>query len=441
MSEILNSALTGDADFAGNIFNTPAPEPTKGEPPAAEPKDAPEPVVETPKEEAPKEEKKAPVKTEPKTEKKPKASKEEVEKTVADITKKVSSEDTTEKSNENSEDDGEDLPLNPHFADKPVADRPEGDDSEKGISSWKEIKSELKKIREQRDEAVAKLKVTEEEKAKISQVEVESFKKEIEDYKTKLAELNRELKAANFERSPEYIESVKKPLSGLQGDLKAIADANDADFSKLWQALTEPDVRKRTDSLENLIGDFKRMEQLSIVKMADKYHELAQYHERFQREAESLTEAEAARRAQAEQEFIENDLRLQKTFTAKTWTGLEDRYDFLREIDGQTEWNNRLVNARKSAAETNLDRLSVEERSAILAKAAVVPFLESAVNHYSNQLKAQVEARDKKIAELEEQVKSFVGATPSLGSSVDDSSDDEEMDDKKLTNFGASIIR
>ena len=44
-------------------------------------------------------------------------------------------------------------------------------------------------------------------------------------------------------------------------------------------------------------ADFKRMEQLSIVKMADKYHELAQHHERFQKEAETLAEAEAARKA------------------------------------------------------------------------------------------------------------------------------------------------
>ena len=255
-----------------------------------------------------------------------------------------------------------------------------------------------------------------------------------------MAELNHELKTANFERSPEYVETIKKPVMTLQGDLKSIAEANDADFSKLWQAITEPDMRKRTDSLEDLTGDFKRMEQLSIVKMADKYHELAQYHERFQREAESLSEAENARKAQSEQEFIENDLRLQKAFTAKTWTNLEDRYDFLREIDGNDEWNGQIRGAKKTAAETNLDRLSVEDRSAILSRAAVVPFLESAINHYSTQLKNQVQSRDKKIAELEEQVKSFVGATPSLGGSAEEAVDDEDTSDKGLMNFGASIL-
>jgi hypothetical protein len=385
---------------------------------------------ETPKEKSP----------ELKVEKKSKATKEEASKAVEEITKKSSTEKATEKAESKSEDSSEDLPINPHFQDKPVADKPEGDDSEKGIQSWKEIKGEMKKAREERDRIKAELEATKEQVGKYEGETVKTLQEELENYKTRMAELNRELKTANFERSPEYIETIKKPVMTLQGDLKSIAEANDADFSKLWQAITEPDVRKRTDSLEDLTGDFKRMEQMSIVKMADKYHELAQYHERFQREAESLSEAENARKAQSEQEFIENDLRLQKAFTAKTWTNLEDRYNFLQEIEGNDEWNSQIRGAKKTAAETNLDRLSVEDRSAILSRAAVVPFLESAINHYSTQLKNQVEARDKKIAELESQVKSFVGATPSLGGTSEEASDDEDVSDKGITNFGASIM-
>lgn len=432
MADILNSALTGEADFASTMFNT-------SSAPEAAPVAETDPV-ETPevKEQAPEAPKEKP--PEPKAEKKSKATKEEASKAVEEITKKSSTEKAKEKTESKSEDSSEDLPVNPHFQDKPVADKPEGDDSEKGIQSWKDIKIEMKKAREERDRIKAELEATKEQVGKYEGETIKTLQEELESYKTRMAELNRELKTANFERSPEYIETIKKPVMTLQGDLKSIAEANDADFSKLWQAITEPDMRKRTDSLEDLTGDFKRMEQLSIVKMADKYHELAQYHERFQREAESLSEAENARKAQSEQEFIENDLRLQKAFTAKTWTNLEDRYNFLQEIEGNDEWNSQIRGAKKTAAETNLDRLSVEDRSAILSRAAVVPFLESAINHYSTQLKNQVEARDKKIAELESQVKSFVGATPSLGNGSSDSDDEPEEDDKSLTNFGASIM-
>jgi hypothetical protein len=436
MANILNSALTGDADFAGTVFGTANVEPA----PEAQPNETPEtqeqeqPAAETPKEETPKAEKKTPVKAETKS----KSTKEEVEKKVADITKEVSSEKTEEKSNENTSED--DLPINPHFSDKPVSDKPEGDDSEKGISSWKEIKGEMKKAREERDRLKAELEATKEKVGKYEGETVKTLQEELEAYKTRMAELNRELKTANFERSPEYVETIKKPLSGLQGDLKAIAEANDADFSKLWQALTEPDARKRIDSLEDLTADFKRMEQLSIVKMADKYHELAQYHERFQKEAESLAEAENARKAQSEQEFIENDLRLQKAFTAKTWTNLEDRYSFLQEIDGQDDWNSHIRAAKKNAAETNLDRLSVEDRSAILARAAVVPFLESAINHYTAQTEKLSAEKDAKIKELQTQLEGLVGATPSLGKATETDVSDDDEDVDSLMNFGKTIL-
>ena len=436
MADILNSALTGDADFAGTIFGGKN-QPEASEAPAVEA--TPEPV-ETPKEETPQEEKAAPVKAEPKAEKKSKATKEETVKAVEKITEAASKEAKDETPKAEASDD--DLPLNPHFQDKQVSDKPEGDDSEKGISSWKEIKTEMKKAREERDRLKAELEATKEKVGKYEGETVKSLQEELEGYKTRLAELGRELKTANFERSPEYVEAIKKPLAGLQGDLKAIAEANDADFSKLWQALTEPDARKRIDSLEDLTGDFKRMEQLSIVKMADKYHELAQYHERFQKEAETLAEAEAARKAQSEQEFIENDLRLQKAFTAKTWTNLEDKFAFLREVDGQDDWNSHLRNAKKLAAETNLDRLSVEDRSAILAKAEVVPFLESAISHYATQLQKVSESKDAEIKELKAQLEGLVGATPSLGKATEaDVSEESDEDADSLMNFGKSIFR
>ena len=433
MADILNSALTGEADFAGTIFGGKNQPEVQNE--APEPTPEPEATVETPKEEAPKAEKKAPV------EAKPKATKEEAAKVVEEITKKSSTEKATEKSEATSEGSDEDLPLNPHFQDKKVSDKPEGDDSEKGVSSWKEIKTEMKKAREERDRLKAELDATKEKVGKYEGETVKSLQEELESYKTRLAELGRELKTANFERSPEYVEAIKRPLAGLQGDLKAIAEANDADFSKLWQALTEPDARKRIDSLEDLTGDFKRMEQLSIVKMADKYHELAQYHERFQKEAETLAEAENARKAQSEQEFIENDLRLQKAFTAKTWTNLEDRYNFLQEVDGQDEWNGHIRNAKKAAAETNLDRLSVEDRSAILAKSAVVPFLESAISHYAAQLQKVSETKEAEIKELKAQLEGLVGATPSLGKATETDSNESDEDPDSLMNFGKSIFR
>jgi hypothetical protein len=86
--------------------------------------------------------------------------------------------------------------------------------------------------------------------------------------------------------------------------------------------------------------------------------------------------------------------------------------------------------------------LSVEDRSAILARAAVVPFLESAINHYTSQVERMSAEKDAKIKELQTQLDGLVGATPSLGKATEtDSNDDGDENPDSLMNFGKSIFR
>jgi hypothetical protein len=120
---------------------------------------------------------------------------------------------------------------------------------------------------------------------------------------------------------------------------------------------------------------------------------------------------------------------------------MEDRHSFLQEVEGQDDWNTHLRNAKKTAAETNLDRLSVEDRSAILARAAVVPFLESAISHYATQMERVSAEKDAKIKELQTQLDGLVGATPSLGKATEtDSNDDDDTDADSLMNFGKTLF-
>lgn len=443
MADILSAALTGDADFAGSIFSK---TPEASEPEVKETEDIqPEPqgeeyqeIQETPPDPSPPGEsskKKAPVRETPK---KSKATTKEAGNAVEKVTEKATKQSKTEDPAENVA--AGELPVNPHFQDKPVAEKPEGDDTEKGVSSWKEIKAEMKKAREERDRLKAELDASKDQYSKLNETQSKALQEEVERYKTQIAELSREIKLANFERSPEYTDNVRKPIAAIQADLKAIAEANDTDFNKLWQAVAEPDVRKRADMLEDLTSDFKRMEQLSVIRMSEKVQDLAAYHQKMEQEALTINDELQARKAQQEQEFIENDQRLQKAFLGKTWTALEDKYNFLREVDGQDQWNSYLRSAKKGASETNLDRLSIEDRSAILAKAAVVPFLESALSHYSAQIEKISQEKDERIKELESQVNSYAGATPSLGKSSDESTVGNDEDDDSLTNFGAAIM-
>lgn len=444
MADILSAALTGDADFAGSIFGK-KPEVQETEPQEPEIQEEiqdeiPQEIQETPPDPSPPNadvvtKKKAPVRE---ATKKVKATTKEADDAVEKVTEKATKPAKTEDPSEDVT--AGELPVNPHFQDKKVADKPEGDDTEKGVSSWKEIKAEMKKAREERDRLKAELESSKEKYTKFEADEQKRLRDEIENYKTQMAELSRELKMANFERSPEYTENIRKPVAAIQADLKAIAEANDTDFSKLWQAVAEPDVRRRADMLEDLTSDFKRMEQLAVIRMSEKVQDLQAYHQKMEQEAQAINEELAARNAQKEREFLENDSRLQKAFLNKNWTALEDKYDFLREIEGQDQWNSYIRSAKAGASETNLDRLSVEDRSAILAKAAVVPFLESALNHYTAQLERVSQEKDERIKELQAQVESYAGATPSLGKSSEEATVSDDEDDASLTNFGAAIL-
>lgn len=464
--KILASLLSGDADFAGSVFGKgPAPKEEFEAP--VKTMDDPNPdidfvngesmgeernPIETAEKHDPRSkdsqpEKKAVAEKAPEPKKSPRATTKDADKAVEKATEKATKVSKKEKTEDVSEDvvgdqESDDLPVNPHFQDKKVAAEPEGETTEKGITSWKEMKSEMKKAREERDRLKAELEAAKDYASKFEESSGKTYKEEIDNYKTKIAELSRELKVANFERSPEYIEQVRKPISAMQSDVREIAEANDTDFGKLWNAISEPDVRKRSDMLEDLTGDFKRMEQLAIIRMSEKFQDLHAFHSRMEKEAELVNDELQAKKAQEEQEFIEKDSRLQKVFLSKNWTSMEDKYDFLREVDGQEQWNSYIRNAKKGAAETNLDRLSVEDRSTILAKAAVVPFLESALSHYTAQLEKVEAEKGERIRELESQIQSFTGATPSLGKASDETTGaDENEDDSSLTNFGASIFR
>ena len=335
----------------------------------------------------------------------------------------------------------DDLPANPHFDVKPFADKPDGDQSAKAIKSWAEARAENKRLATALAEKEAALKTVSEETLKTVSGESAQLKADLEKRNLELVELQRELKAANFERTPEYIAKVKKPLGDIQQAVKDIAASNEASGEKLWEAITEPDAKKRAALLDDITEGFRRSEQFELINMAKSYQDINAFKERFAGEAESILESERARQAAKDQEFIENDRNLQRVFAQKTWTGLEDRHEFLREVDGQKDWNESLNAAKRAIVETNLDKLDVETRTSILTKAAVVPFLESAIRHFKGQLASVTESKDAKIAEMQAQLDGLVKATPGIGGGT--KADLEEKiatDHRGLSNTGARIL-
>jgi hypothetical protein len=347
----------------------------------------------------------------------------------------------TETTDESAEDDA--LPNNPHFEDKDVADKPEGDDSEKGIRTWKEVKAELRKAREDRDAIALKLQAAEEAASKVSEQEVVALKEQFEELRLRNTEVERELKAARFEKTPEYTSRVTKPIESMQSDINTIAEEAEIDAGKLWRAVTEPDIKKRKEAFNQLFAGMNEADKIEVVQIAKRYQDVAKFKDEFSKDAEKILEAERAKVAEREQKFGEEQRRAQQLFAKRTWEELQEKHPFLREVDGHEEWNTAVRKARQAVATVDLDGMETEKRTSILAKAAAVPFMERAIAHYKEQLTKVGQAKDARISELEKQLAAFQEASPKIGGSTEERrtvSDDDDDIAKNPSNLGRSIL-
>jgi len=334
------------------------------------------------------------------------------------------------------------LPINPHFEDKAVANKPEGDDTEKGITAWKDFKAELKKAREERDIITERLKSAEEQASKVNEQEVIILKEQLEEIKLRNTEVERELKAARFERTPEYTSRVTRPINDMRSDIDSIAESAEIDGAKLWQAVTEPDIRKRKEALNVLLGSMNETDKIEVVQIAKRYKDVSEFREEFAKDAEKILESERAKSVQREHKFIEEQRQAQKLFARRAWSELEEKHPFLKEVEGNQQWNAAVKRAKETISQADLDTMDTEKRTSILAKAATVPFLESAIKHYRSQLSTIIGTKDAKIAEMKKQLEAFSSADPNASKGSDDKYlGKDDKDDDLSTNLGKSILR
>ena len=421
MAENFNKLFGGDADVASAFLNTPSATEDQALPP--DPVKEPEKPVEPPKEETKVETPKEPQKpAEPK-----------VEPPKAEHVKEPAKEPVATESDD-------DIPANPHFDDKPVAEKPEGVDDEKAIKSFQGVKAELKATREARDALKAKVEELEAKREEIETNQLGALKTELDELRTRNAEIERELKAANFKRTPEYLSKVVKPVDEMKGEAKAIAESNSISHEKLWAAIAEPDTKKRADALEELMDGMRSVEKIEVVEMAKRYKAIQDYAQDFEKDAEKILQSEKDKEAQRQQEFIEQERRMQKVYAKQKWQDIEEKYPFLKPVTGADKWNAAIAKAKESLSDLDIDTLDTEKRTDIIARAQIVPFLESAIRNFEKRVATISETKDAKIAELEKQLEAYQAASPNLGREASDTaSDDDKEDNGSLSSFSKRI--
>ena len=316
-----------------------------------------------------------------------------------------------------------------------MADKPETKNgkppTDKEIKSWEESKAAIKAFKEQVSSKDTELETL---RAELSQVRNQAEQLAeggeaatkatglVTELQKELAGLKSELKIANYERSPEYKQQVLVPEQGIRDVIQKIAEANEADSGKLWNAVTETDPKKHRDIFNEVTDGLTHADIAELSDARTQYKQIARIKENIAGEAEAAWVKKQASEAHNKQQWSEADKQAHAKLAKATFIELQEKFPFLKTYEGAEAWNQSLATAEAKAANIDLDNLDVKERAEIVTSATIIPFLESALN----SSKARIGTLTEQLAERDKQIKALSTASPNLGdrSGGEDTEDD-----------------
>lgn len=138
-------------------------------------------------------------------------------------------------------------------------ENPPGKVSAEAKKGWGELKSEVRTVKQERDQLLAKVKELEEKSTRLPELEE----------KAKLAdEAEKELSISRIEATQEFKKVVTAPLEAIGTAIEEVAKENELDQEALEDAITEPDTSKRNKKLDALLAGVPDAAKYNIYQMA-----------------------------------------------------------------------------------------------------------------------------------------------------------------------------
>jgi hypothetical protein len=277
------------------------------------------------------------------------------------------------------------------------------------ISTWKDMKAELKQLREERDSLKStlpekdktvqeKMLEIEQMKAKIAEFEgkdISGYEKKISEYEARIGEHEKFRSIHDVQNSSAYQEAILEPAAAIGQALDVLAGANDVDAKTLQGVLEITDPIEQRKKLREVTEGWHPSDAAELMEHArntqallKKSAEMLENADKAKQEL-SFMEQERARKAKEDEE---------KQFTSATEAAnklIQEKIPFLKD-------NKELLEAVQKA-EIKKDPASM----AVAARASVI------LPHLLRQL----DERNAKIAELETSLKSRIAASPRPSSS------------------------
>jgi len=272
------------------------------------------------------------------------------------------------------------------------------------ISTWKDMKAELKQLREERDSlkntlpekdktVQEKMIEIEEMRKKIAEFEgkdISAYERRISEMESKLGEHEQFRSIHDVQNSTAYYESILEPAAAIGQAIEVLAGANDVDAKTLQGVLEISDPIEQRKKLREVTEGWHPTDAAELMEHARntqsllrKSSEMLENADRAKQEL-SFMEQEKARRAKEDED---------KQFSSATEAAnklLQEKIPFLKD-------NKDLMDA-VSKAEIRKDPASM----AVAARASVI------LPHLLRKL----DERNAKISELETSLKSRIAASP-----------------------------
>jgi len=272
------------------------------------------------------------------------------------------------------------------------------------ISTWKDMKAELKQLREERDSlkntlpekdktVQEKMIEIEEMRKKIAEFEgkdISAYERRISEMESKLGEHEQFRSIHDVQNSTAYYESILEPAAAIGQAIEVLAGANDVDAKTLQGVLEISDPIEQRKKLREVTEGWHPTDAAELMEHARntqallrKSSDMLENADRAKQEL-SFMEQEKSRRAKEDED---------KQFSSATEAAnklLQEKIPFLKD-------NKDLMEA-VSKAEIRKDPASM----AVAARASVI------LPHLLRQL----DERNAKISELETSLKSRIAASP-----------------------------
>lgn len=168
----------------------------------------------------------------------------------------------------------------------------------KAGEKWKALKAELKKARQEAEEAKSGSKISPEIETELTELRQKAA--EVEALRKRNEELLKVNDRVAVEESEEYQIKVKTPFSEMEKALKSLADHAKIPLDKLIDIVTEDDIAKQDQLIEELEDKVSARMAGRVARIADDYKAVSETKTKLIENAKQTLEQSRISRATAE---------------------------------------------------------------------------------------------------------------------------------------------